>query len=98
MPNLKTSIKDLRQNKKRKVHNDRLRNRIKKAVKKQNSLIEEKNKEEAKKNLKNVYKVLDKASKKNVIKKGKADRTKSRLTKNLNNLSQDNVKTAKKST
>jgi small subunit ribosomal protein S20 len=98
MPNLKTSIKDLRQNKKRKVYNDRLRNRIKKAVKKQNSLIEDKNKEEAKKNLKNVYKVLDKASKKNVIKKGKADRTKSRLTKNLNNLSQDNVKTAKKST
>ena len=49
-----------------------------------------------KKNLVNVYKVLDKAAKKNVIKKGKADRLKSRLTKNLNKLAQDNVKTSKK--
>jgi small subunit ribosomal protein S20 len=97
MPNLKTSIKDLRQNKRRKVYNDRLRNRVKKAIKKQNSLVLENKKEDAKKNLKNVYKVLDKATKRNVINKGKTDRTKSRLTKNLNNLSKDNVKTAKKS-
>lgn len=97
MPNLPTSIKDLRQNKRRKVHNDRLRNRIKKAVKKQNTLVEEGNKAEAEKNMRNVYKVLDKAARKNVIKKGKADRIKSRLTKKLNELSQNNVKTAKKS-
>lgn len=97
MPNLKTSIKDLRQNKRRKVYNDRLRNRIKKAVKKQNSLVTEGKKPDAEKNIKNVYKVLDKAARKNVINKGKAARTKSRLTKNLKTLSQDNVKTAKKS-
>lgn len=97
MPNLPTSIKDLRQNKRRKVHNDRLRNRMKKAIKRQNSLVEEGKKEEAEKNIRNVYKVLDKTTKKNVIKKGKADRIKSRLTKKLNKLSQDNVKTAKKS-
>lgn len=97
MPNLKTSIKDLRQNKRRKVHNDRLRNRIKKSIKKQNSLVENQDTENAKKNLRNTYKVLDKAAKKHVIKKGKADRIKSRLTKNLNNMPQNNVKTAKKS-
>ncbi len=97
MPNLQASIKDLRQNKRRKVNNDRLRNRVKRAVKKQNTLVEQGNKVEAEKNLKNVYKVLDKTAKKNVIKKGKADRIKSRLTKNLNKLSQPNVKTAKKS-
>jgi small subunit ribosomal protein S20 len=98
MPNLKTSIKDLRQNKRRKTYNDRLRNRIKKSVKKQNSLLKEEKTAEAEKNVKNIYKVLDKAARKNVIKKGKANRIKSRLTKNLNKLSQNNVKTAKKST
>jgi ribosomal protein S20 len=97
MPNLQASIKDLRQNKRRRVNNDRLRNRVKRAVKKQNLLVEQENKIEAEKNIKNVYKVLDKTAKKNVIKKGKADRIKSRLTKNLNKLSQPNVKTAKKS-
>jgi small subunit ribosomal protein S20 len=97
MPNLPTSIKDLRQNKRRKIHNDRLRNRMKRAIKKQNSLVEKKEKEKAEKNIRNVYKVLDKATKKNVIKEGKADRVKSRLTKKLNELSQNNVKTAKKS-
>lgn len=97
MPNLKTSIKDLRQNKRRKVVNDRLRNRIKKAVKKQLDLVKNVAIPEAEKNLKNVYKVLDKATKKNIINKGKADRMKSRLTKNLNKLPKDNVKTAKKS-
>jgi ribosomal protein S20 len=97
MPNLKTSIKDLRQNKRRKVYNDRLRNRVKKSIKKQNILLKEEKEGDAGKNIKNVYKVLDKAARKNVIKKGKADRIKSRLTKNLNKLSQNNVKTAKKS-
>lgn len=98
MPNLPTSIKDLRQNKRRKVHNDRLRKRMKKAIKRQNSLVEEGKKEDAEKNIRNVYKILDKTAKKNVIKEGKADRIKSRLTKKLNELSQNNVKTAKKST
>jgi small subunit ribosomal protein S20 len=97
MPNLPTSIKDLRQNKRRKVFNDRLRNRMKRAIKKQNTLVEQGKKEEAEKNIRNVYKVLDKAARKNVIKEGKADRIKSRLTKKLNELSQNNVKTAKKS-
>jgi len=98
MPNLKTSIKDLRQNERRKVVNDRLRNRVKKSIKKQATLLKENAIAEGEKNLRNIYKVLDKAAKKNIIKKGKADRIKSRLTRNLNKLPKDNVKTVKKST
>ncbi len=98
MPNLKTSIKDLRQNKKREKANDRFKNRIKKAVKKTNTLLKEGKDAEARTTLKNAYKVLDKAAKKNVIKNKKADRIKSRLSKKLNKLTPNNVKTAKKST
>jgi len=46
-------------------------------------LVAEKKNDEAKKILPQVYKVLDKASKKGVIKKNTADRKKSRLTKLL---------------
>lgn len=98
MPNLKTSIKDLRQNERRKLNNDRLRGRIKRSVKKHHTLVTQSNVAETEKNLKNIYRVLDKAAKKNVIKKGKADRMKSRLTKHLNKLSQNNVEASKKST
>jgi small subunit ribosomal protein S20 len=97
MPNLKTSIKDLRQTKKRTVVNNRLRNRVKKATKRFNTLVAEGKVEEASKALPQVNKVLDKASKKNVIKKGNASRNKSRLASKLNKLAQDNVNTSKKS-
>lgn len=97
MPNLKTSIKDLRQSKRRQEVNDRLRGRIKRAQKKHRNLVKDSNVAEAEKNLKNAYKVIDKAAKKHVIKKGKASRIKSRLAKNLNKLAQNNVKSSKKS-
>ncbi len=97
MPNLKTSIKDLRKNKRREVVNDRMRSRSKKSVKKFNALLSDNNIDEAKATLKHIYKVLDKAAKKNVIKDGKADRLKGRLTKKLNKIAQNNVKAANKS-
>jgi len=97
MPNLKTSIKDLRKNKRREVVNDRMRSRSKKSVKKFNTLLSDNNIDEAKATLKHIYKVLDKAAKKNVIKDGKADRLKGRLTKKLNKIAQNNVKAANKS-
>ncbi len=98
MPNLKTSIKDLRSTKRKTVYNDRLRKRVKKAEKTFKNNIEKKDSGKAEKSLKQAYKVLDKAAKKNVIKKGKASRKKSRLAIQLNKLSIDNVKTTKKST
>lgn len=96
MPNLQTSIKDLRQTKKRTVYNDRLRNRVKRATKRFEDLLKEEKFNEAEKALEQVYKVLDKAAKKNVIKKGNASRKKSRLASKLNKLAQDNVDTSKK--
>ena len=97
MPNLKTSIKDLRKTKRRTINNDRLRNRVKKSVKKFNDLVKQENKEEAEKTLRHTYKVLDKAAKKNVITNGRASRKKSRLANQLNKLSINNVKTNQKS-
>lgn len=98
MPNLKTSIKDLRSTKRKTVFNDRLRKRVKKSIKSFQGDILKGEKEKAEKSLKQVYKVLDKASKKNVINKGKASRKKSRLAVQLNKLSKDNVETTQKST
>ncbi len=97
MPNLRTSIKDLRQSKKKAVFNSRIKNRVKKATKRFNSLVSEGKIDEAKQVLPQVYKVLDKASKKNVIKKGNASRNRSRLAAKLNKLAQDNVNTSEKS-
>ena len=98
MPNLKTSIKDLRSSKRKTVYNDRLRKRVKRSTKKFQEYVSKEDKSSAEKSLKQVYKVLDKASKKNVIPKGKASRKKSRLANQLNKLSKNNVKIAKKST
>ena len=98
MPNLKTSIKDLRSTKRKTVYNDRLRKRVKKSTKKFQEYVNTEDKAKAEKSLKQVYKVLDKATKKHVIKKGKASRKKSRLAIQLNKLSKNNVKTTKKST
>jgi len=96
MPNLKTSIKDLRSTKRKTVFNDRLRNRVKKSVKSIKENIKSGNSNKAVEALQKAYKVLDKASKKNVISKGKASRKKSRLAIQINKLSKDNVKTTQK--
>ncbi len=98
MPNLKTSIKDLRSTKRKTVYNDRLRKRVKRSVKTFQEDIKKGGEDIAQKSLKQVYKVLDKAAKKNVINKGRASRKKSRLAIQLNKLSKDNVKTTQKST
>ena len=51
MPNLKTSIKDLRKSQRRETINNRLRNRVKRVTKKHANLVKQGNKEEVKKNL-----------------------------------------------
>ena len=96
MPNLQTSIKDLRQNKRRAEFNKRIRNRMKRAIKNFEDLLKENNQEKAQTALIQAYKILDKAAQKNVIKKNTASRKKSRLASKLNKLAQDNVKSAKK--
>ena len=72
MPNIKSAIKKVRKDKRRAAVNLRLRKRYKQAVK---GTRREPNAE----NLKIAQRELDRAAKKGVIKKGKAARLKSRL-------------------
>ncbi len=81
MPITKSAEKALRQNEKRRVHNLGYKRKMKKLVKQVKSLVIEKKKEEAKKLLPQVYKILDKTAKVGIIKKNNASRSKSRLTK-----------------
>ncbi len=97
MPNLRTSIKDLRQSKRKTFNNNRTRRRLKVAVKTYSTAVANKDVKTAERSLPVVQKMLDKAAKRGIIKKGTASRRKSRLNKKLNTLSAPNVETSKKS-
>lgn len=84
MPITKSAKKALRQNKKRRVKNLIYKNKIKDLIKKIRFLVSEKKNDEAKKLLPQLYKILDKSAKTEVIKKNTASRKKSRLTKFCN--------------
>jgi small subunit ribosomal protein S20 len=84
MPITKSAKKALRQSKKRRVHNVQKRKTIKELVKKIKQLVAEKKNSEAKALLPQVYKLLDKAAKTNLIKKNTSSRKKSRITKMIN--------------
>jgi small subunit ribosomal protein S20 len=77
----KSAQKAIRQSERRKIRNLQRKNRLKTLLKEVKSLISQKKTTEAKKLLPQVYKLLDKAVKTGLIKKGKADRRKSRITK-----------------
>ena len=79
MPKIKSAKKALRQNVRRKKQNIGRKNNLKKALKNFQDLVKAGKFEEAKKYLSEVYKKADKTAKANTIKKGKADRIKSRL-------------------
>jgi small subunit ribosomal protein S20 len=83
MPNTKTAKKALRQNIKRRQINAKSKKDLKEAIKNFKKLALT-DKEKAKKELSAVYKKLDKSAKTKLIKKNKASRLKSRLTKALN--------------
>lgn len=83
MPRTKSAKKALRQNVKRKKQNVKRKSELKSVVKQFKNLIAEGKKEEAKNYLSSVYKKLDKSAKVNIIKKNKASRLKSRLSKKL---------------
>jgi len=96
MANLQTSIKDVRQNKRRAIFNARMKRRYKTAIKEFNKLIESGDTKKAETYLPRVYKMLDKTAKKGVIKKGTASRRKSRLAIKLNKSAAPDVKTSNK--
>ena len=86
MPITSSAKKALRQSFRKRDFNLKRLNEMKAAVKTVRKLIRQpvdKNKEEALKQLTVAYKAIDKAAKRGVIKKGAADRKKSRLAKFL---------------
>ena len=84
MATTKSAKKALRQNPKKRGRNLPYKNRVKNLIKEVKKLVSQKKGEEAKKLLPKVYKILDKAAKVGVIKRGAADRKKSRITKLTN--------------
>lgn len=84
MPIIKSAKKALRQNVRHRERNLKRKAEFKAVIKQYKKLIADGEKEKAKEFLSQVYKKLDKAAKINLIKKNKAARLKSRLTKLLN--------------
>lgn len=83
MPQRRSGIKELRKNRKNKLHNLDIKTDLKKTIKSFKSSIASDNKTEAEAKLKDVYKKIDKAAKHNLIHKNNAARKKSQLAKSL---------------
>ncbi len=86
MPIKKAAFKSMRQDKKRRLRNLRIISDLKTKARKFETLIAEKNKEEAKSTLNELISKIDKAKSKGTIHKNIASRKKSRLTKKLTQL------------
>ena len=84
MANHKSSVKRIRQEKKRQLHNKYYAKTMRNAVRKLRALTD---KEEALKLYPSVQKMLDKLAKTNIIHKNKASNLKSKLCKHINKLS-----------
>ncbi len=80
---IKSAKKRIRSSEKKRVFNLRRVRKMKEEIKNFLKLIVAKNIKEAEKMLPNVYKAIDKAVKRGVIKKNTAARKKSRLTKKI---------------
>ena len=78
MPNKLSSIKALRQSKKRMVINHKIKDDLKRAIKKARRLTAVRT-EEAQKLLRETVKIIDKAVRRGVLKKNTAARNKSRI-------------------
>lgn len=83
MPRRRTSIKKTRADKKKHLQNLKIKQNLKKTIKKFIGLSAAKNLDEARKMLSSVFSQLDKAAKKRTIHPATANRKKSRLMKRL---------------
>ena len=83
MPRRKTSLKKKRADKKKHLQNVKIKQQLKKTIKKFQALLSAKNTNEAKALLGKVFSQLDKAAKKNIIHPRTSDRKTSRLMKRL---------------
>ena len=86
MPQRKTSIKGLRKDQARRLHNLDIKTDLRKTIRKLLTSVTAKNKDEAQANLKDVFKKLDKATKSNLMHKNTVARRKSRFSKLLKTL------------
>lgn len=96
MPNIRSAKKSLRQDVKKHKSNLRTKNKMKKVIKDLNELVDKLEKSAGKiaesdtkkiqECLASVYKTVDKAVKKGVVKKNTASRKKSKLAKKINAL------------
>lgn len=84
MPNTEGARKALRASKRKEVFNLRRKVAMKKAVKRFRELVKEENFKKAETEMPLVYKAIDKAEKRGIIKKNTASRKKSRLSSLLN--------------
>ena len=83
MPRRKTSLKKKRADKKKHSRNLKIKQQLKKTIRKFQGLLSAKNVAEAKTLLAKVFSQLDKAAKKNILHPRTASRRKSRLAKKL---------------
>tara|TARA_B100000959_G_C14574290_1_gene457193 strand:- start:294 stop:593 length:300 start_codon:yes stop_codon:yes gene_type:complete len=86
MANTKSAIKTLRRIKRQTLVNKSRKNRFKSAIKKMNVLIEKKNKKNAISYLPKLNSELMKIAKTGIIKKERASRNLSRITRKINSL------------
>jgi small subunit ribosomal protein S20 len=87
MPVIKSAIKRVKTNEKKRSHNITVKSEMRTAIKNFEKKVEEKDVENAKEAFVEAEKNLDKAARKGIIHKNKAARRKSRLEKKLNELS-----------
>ncbi|MFA6436933.1 MAG: 30S ribosomal protein S20 [Candidatus Paceibacterota bacterium] len=95
MPQTQSAKKALRQSEKKRAINYQYKKKMRDLVKNLRVLIKDGKKDQAEKILPDVYKAIDKAAKKDIIKKGNASRKKSRLTVAINKISKEKVETKK---
>ena len=86
MANTKSAIKRIRRISRQTIVNKSRKSRFKNAIKKMNSILEEKNKKEALAYLPKLNSELMKISKTGIIKKRNASRNLSRITKKINTI------------
>lgn len=84
MPNLQNAIKALRQSETRALRNKKRMSNIETLTRQFRKALEAKKVDDAKALISTIYKQLDKAVSKNVVKKNTAARTKSRIMTRLN--------------
>ncbi|MDP2938579.1 MAG: 30S ribosomal protein S20 [Candidatus Omnitrophota bacterium] len=83
MPQRKSALKRLRVDRKKRLHNLKIKNELKKTIKNFQSLLLSKKLDEAKESFKQVASKLDKAVKSGIIHKNTSSRRKSRFSQKL---------------